>query len=162
MLGRPVTFVTALAVLAVLALFGNCSKVQAGFLPTNDQNKTSDWLSSSEAENASSSACQTSSSAAATLDPVEEQPSPENPSGPLARKNLLNTYFGILDGRNNPSSGAGSSNSNNSSGSGSPFVASILVLASAPADMGYTHIDPDAIPPTSIASRLFRPPRTIS
>jgi hypothetical protein len=160
MLGRPVTFAIALAVLAALAFFGNCSKAQAGFLLSNDTNKTSDWLSSSETDNAGSPLCQSSSTAPATLDPVENpQPSPENPDNPLARGNILNNYFGLLDGRGSSSSGAGGSSSTNSGGSGSPIVASILVLASAPVGMGYAHIDPDAVPPTSVASRLFRPPR---
>jgi len=162
MLGRPVTSVIPIAVLAVLAFVGNGTRVQAGFVPSNNVNKSSDWLSASDKDAPElGSAGQSTSCAPATLEPIENPlPSPDYPDSPLARRNLLNTYFGILDGRGNSSSGAGGSNNrDNSGGSGTPIDGSIVVLNSAPARMGYALIDPNAIPPTSVSTRLFRPPR---
>ena len=151
-----------IAIVATWMLIGNCGKVCAGFLAANVSN-SNDSLVTSEINGLGESAGPLQT---APCESSEAQPrdvpfsSPDPDEGPLAGRKLPSQHFGILTQRESSSSGAGSTNSTSSTGSGQPLVGSSAAMVSAPQGPTDNIVDPHIVRPRSIASRLFRPPRS--
>jgi hypothetical protein len=160
MLNRIASSVFLCALLAGLSILGNCGKASAGYLLTSSSNPDS-LIASENDGNELGAVGQTSSSSSTTVQSSENPlPSPDQPESPFAAHKLLNVYFGILNGRGSSSSGAGGpNNSNSSGGAGQPLAGSMIPLVSEHQGMRGAVSEPNAIPPTAMASRLFRPPR---
>ena len=159
MLGRISSSILIVSLFSCVSLFGDCSKGRAGFLPTQSL-KSDDTLLNSENDGAKPSIDEVSACTATSVQLGEiPVPSPDRPQEPLTRRNLLTAYLGIFNGHDRPSSGAGNSSNNTSGSFSQPLLGAIADLVSLQPGMGYANVDPDAIPLTSMATRLFRPPR---
>ncbi len=150
--------VVATALLASVSVLASCGKVSAGYLPMNQSEPRSSLFADDDSPGMSSAA--PVSSLAPTDQPRFEEPAPyrDQPAGPLAGRAGLSVCFALFGGRQNSSRGAGSTN-HDSGSSGQPLGCLIAVPAPTPAGSGAAFVDPSAFAPTSLASRLFRPPR---
>src|SRR5579864_2358522 len=159
--GRITSSVAFIALLAGLSILGNCSNASAGYLLTNDT-APGDSLFALENDVSEFAAGNQTSSRESAAPQASDAPVPsERPINPMVNSNLLFARFGILGhGGNSSTSGAGStSNSNNLGGSGPPLSFSMILLVSSPPGMDETVIEANCLPSTSLAMRLFRPPR---
>src|SRR5579864_9621255 len=100
MLGRIASSVFLVVLLTGLSILGNCGKASADYLPANPS-KSDDSLFTSERDAEASIAAEESSSCtSSTLEPTDNL-APGRQDNPLAYRNALSTYFGILNCRGN-------------------------------------------------------------